>query len=380
MPNQRLIRPSDMFTMTGFDDVLRSNLVYNRQDLDWYSKFNRFGFMDPYNNLSQSKEYLFFTKPDCHIFTPNTMNLQPVLANNTFFIEMANRYPHVLQQLQSSCGTMGGDDAIVKNPFMVLLSNSIKNTVDLQALSATEMDNSTNQYGTTLPYRKDAWTGDENVEFGLEFEDSRFLEVYLLLKSYEEYERLKTIGMIYPPNIDGVSEHGEARHNFNKYIREKRLHDVFGIYRFIVGEDYQTIIYYAYICGAYFNSVPRDAFNDLKNGEGLTFSADFKAFCVLDMDPIILMNFNRLIYNAYGTDSPNRAQLPIYGTNGYIPSDEGMKNDFIRAESNARINGSWAEYPLVARIKQDSVSTNAWVSSKDMAYQYQLQWFGNSGA
>ena len=84
--------PSSIINMESKDmnDLLKSNLIYNRQDLCWYEKFNRFGAMDPYNNLSQSKEYLFFTKPDCHIFTPDTTNLQPVLANNPFFIDAAN--------------------------------------------------------------------------------------------------------------------------------------------------------------------------------------------------------------------------------------------------------------------------------------------------
>jgi hypothetical protein len=346
------------------NDLLKSNLIYNRQDLCWYEKFNRFGAMDPYNNLSQSKEYLFFTKPDCHIFTPDTTKLQPVLANNPFFIDAANRYPHVIQQLQSSAGALGTDkeDAITKNPFMVLLSNSVKNTIDFQALTATEMDNAVNMYGTSIPYRKDAWLGDENVDFSLEFEDSRFLEVYMLLKIYEEYERYKTVGMIYPPNLNKAKEYGEAKHNCNSYIANKELHDAFGIYRFIVGEDYQTIIHYSYICGAFFNSVPRDAFNDLKNGEGLTFSVDFKAFCVLDMDPRILVNFNKIIYDAYGENAMQRTRLHIYG----------QANKTLAEETNARVNGDWAKYPLVARVPAGGAS---WFGSKSMKYHYQLQWF-----
>jgi len=358
--------PSSIINMESKDmnDLLKSNLIYNRQDLCWYEKFNRFGAMDPYNNLSQSKEYLFFTKPDCHIFTPDTTNLQPVLANNPFFIDAANRYPHVIQQLQSSAGALGTDkeDAITKNPFMVLLSNSVKNTIDFQALTATEMDNAVNMYGTSIPYRKDAWLGDENVDFSLEFEDSRFLEVYMLLKIYEEYERYKTVGMIYPPNLNKAKEYGEAKHNCNSYIANKELHDTFGIYRFIVGEDYQTIIHYSYICGAFFNSVPRDAFNDLKNGEGLTFSVDFKAFCVLDMDPRILINFNKIIYDAYGENAMQRTRLYIYG----------QANKTLAEETNARVNGDWAKYPLVARVPAGGAS---WFGSKSMRYHYQLQWF-----
>ena len=172
--------------------------------------------------------------------------------------------------------------------------------------------------------------------------------------------------MIYPPNIDHADEWGEAKHNCNVYIREKRLHDVFGIYRIIVGEDYQTIIYWAYLCGAYFNNVPRDAFNDLKNGEGLTFSADFKAFCVSDMDPTILCNFNRLIYKAYGVDSPNRSRLHIYGDTGKT----------LESETTARINGEWAKYPMIAKLASSDFSrSDAFPGIADMDYTYQLQWF-----
>lgn len=363
---------------TDLSKILKSNLIYNRQDLQWYSTFNRFGFLDPYTGLSQSKEYLFFTKPDCHIFTPGTSTLQPMLKNNTFFADMSYRYPYVLQQLQRSAGSDGSvnDADIVKNPFMVLLSNSVKNSMDLQALTASEMDGPTNQFGTSINYRKDAWTGDENVEFSLEFEDSRFLEVYLLTKAYEEYERYKTSGQIYPPNIEKAPEFGTAKHNCNKYISNKELHDTFGIYRIIVGEDYETILYWAYVCGCYIASVPRDAFNDIKNGEGLRYTVDFKGFYVYDMDPLILANFNKLIMDAYGDQSSNRARLPIYGIKNPT-SDYGTDNANLKEESNSSINGSWARYPMVAKIQGAGKSSSYWdtIAPSGMRYTYQLHWF-----
>lgn len=365
-----LINKNSIITMDKFGDLLKSNLIYDRKELCWYEKFNRFGALDPYNNLSFAKEYIFFTKPDCHIVTPNTMNLQPVLTDDTFFQDLAERYPHVIQQLQSSAGSFKGQsNNITTNPFMVLLSNAVKNTIDLQSISATEMDNATNMWGTSIPYRKDAWTGDENIDFSLEFEDSRFLEIYHLLLAYERYERYKTAGLIYPPNISGAPESGQARHNFNTYIKNKELHDTFGIYRFIVGEDYETIIYYAYICGAYFNSVPRDAFNDIKNGDGLKYSADFKAFCVLEQDPIILANFNGLIRDAYGMpDGYNK--IPVFGDFGYGNlHDESLSDNF-----KDRVNGNWATFPYV-----HTQSSGNWNGSADMAKQYKLHWYVEGG-
>ena len=365
-----LINKNSIITMDKFGDLLKSNLIYDRKELCWYEKFNRFGALDPYNNLSFAKEYVFFTKPDCHIVTPNTMKLQPVLSKDTFFDDLLKRYPHVIQQLQNSAGTFNGqDNNITTNPFMVLLSNAVKNTIDFQSISATEMDNATNMWGTSIPYRKDAWTGDENIDFSLEFEDSRYLEIYHLLLAYERYERYKTAGLIYPPNISGAPESGEARHNFNTYIKNKELHDTFGIYRFIVGEDYETIIYYAYICGAYFNSVPRDAFNDIKNGDGLKYSADFKAFCVLEQDPIILANFNGLIRDSYGPISGYN-RIPVFGDFGYGNiHDESLSDNF-----KDRVNGNWATFPYVS-----TQSSGNWNGSADMARQYKLQWYVEGG-
>lgn len=372
MPNRINEGSNPLVTMADFGDLLKSNLIYDRKELCWYEKFNRFGALDPYNNLSFAKEYIFFTKPDCHIFTPNTTTLQPALADDAFFVDAAKRYPHVIQQLQKSAGTVSGDDTdIVNNPFMVLLSNSVKNTIDFQALSASEMDNSVNMWGSTIPYRKDAWLGDENVDFSLEFEDSRYLEVYMLLLMYEKYERYKTSGLIYPPNIDNADEFGEAHHNFNSYIANKELHDTFGIYRFIVAEDYETIIYYAYVCGAYFNSVPRDAFNDLKNGDGLRFSADFKAFTILDMDPRILFNFNKLVRDAYSNKGVGYDNLPIFGEKGY----GSLIDEFGAQRTNTpkdRVNGNWATFPFIT--KETAGGNVAWNGSAGMGHQYKLKW------
>lgn len=333
---------------SNFGHVLRSNCIYDRSELEWYDKFNRFGALDPYNKLTTTKEYVFFTKPDCSFYLPNTNTLTSTFANNPYIADVHERYPYVLQTLQKSCKSESN------NPFMVILSNAIKNTLDFQSITANEMENSTNIYGTTIPYRTSGWTNDENIEFSLEFEDSRWLEIYHLVKAYEEYERQKQFGLVYPPNIDSAPEKNGI--NFNKYIKNKELHDVFGIYRFIVSDDYETLVYWAYVCGAYFKSVPRDAFNDMKEGGGLQYSIDFKAFCVDDMNPIILSNFNNLVFSNMG------------GTNANPPGD-----DFpIYNSTTQSVDGDWALCPYIQVAKCADAST--WYSSKGMPYTYKLKW------
>ena len=368
-------------THDDFNKVFNRNLIYNRNEIDWYAKFNRFGCIDPFNKLTSSREYLFFTKPDCNILA-STMTkgtfLQPALQTSVFFQDMYQRYPRVLQQLQRSAPPMG-NSWISRNPFMVLLSNGLKSTLDLPSLSASSMENASNMYGTTMMYRKDAWTGDENIDFSLEFEDTKFTEIYMLVKAYEEYERMVNFGLISPPNPDAAIQGDGEKLVFNDYTRNKELHDVFGIYKIVVGEDGETIIFYAYVCGAYFTNVPRDAFNNLPNdNNGLDFSIDFHAFCCMDMDPRILSNFNRLIINAYGKKYAKLYPgLPIYGSvDPNAPGISALSDFVIKEENNSGINGEWAGFPAITLVKRPgNTNSDAWYSSQDMKYQYKLKWF-----
>lgn len=334
--------------MSWAGKLLRSNCIYDRSELNWYDRFNRFGALDPYNKLTTTKEYVFFTRPDCGFYEPGTDKLVSAFANNPYISEVHNRYPYVLQTLQKSSKSNN-------NPFMVILSNAVQNTVDFPSISANEMETPTNIYGTTMSYRMSGWGSDENVEFSLEFEDSQWLEIYHLVKSYEEYQRQKQFGLVYPPNIDSAKDKNGV--NYNSYIKNRELNDTFGIYRFIVSDDFETLVYWGYVCGAYFKSVPRDAFNDMKEGGGLQYAIDFKAFCVDDMNPMILSNFNHLIYSSMGTN--NGKDLP--GEDFPIYSDELHG-----------VDGDWALCPYIVTSKQTDVQT--WYSSKGMPYTYKLKW------
>ena len=56
----------------------------------------------------------------------------------------------------------------------------------------------------------------------------------------------------------------------------KIIHDQFSIYKFIVDEDMETIIYWGKYYGVYPTSLPRDAFSNSNFQDGLTFSINFK--------------------------------------------------------------------------------------------------------
>ena len=329
--------------LSDMNDVLWANKLYSRSDIQLYQRFNRFGpLMDPYNAITGTREYLFFTKPDLNIVNPGTDTLNPELGGQVYFRELKQRFPNIIAQLQASNGI--GD----KGPFMILLSNMVNNTLDLPTITASTIDTPQTIYGTGYNYRGWGYTSDEKVDFSLEFRDTKYLEVYNLVKAYEEYERLKRLGLVTPPNIDNAKpENGKA---FSYYIRNKILHDQFSVYKFIVDCDGESIIYYAKLWGVFFKSVPRDAFSDLKEENGITYSVDFEAAFVDDMNPSILADFNQLV-------SPfirNTENLPIYNS------------------SKRMVDGTWAKMPVITKVHR--AYDKNWNGPSSMNHKYKLTW------
>lgn len=263
---------------SNFDKLIQSTGNYTRSQLEWYNKFCRFGAIDPYNTLGTTREYIFFTKPDLHIFKNKSVaNLNTQLASDPIFIDAKERYLDVLKQLQISNNEN-------KSPFINILSNSVKSTVDLPTITSGEVEGANNIYGDNIPYRWASWTSDNNHEFSLEFEDSKYLEVYMLFKLWDEYVKKKSKGAITPPD--------------ESYIFNKILHDQIAVYKIIVGEDGETIIFFAKMWGVFPKKVPREAFSSLDAEGKLTFTVDFNATFVEDSDPTILSEFN-LLTKAY---------------------------------------------------------------------------------
>lgn len=354
--NQKTIGLSTQGDITDLDKMaklIRANSHYNRTeiDLDWYTKFNRFSYIDPYNSLTNTKEYLFFVRPDLHIYEPGTTKLYKPIAEKPFFVELHNRFPEVIHQLQRSAGN-SKSGMYHKGPFMNILSNSVRSTLNIPGISLEDVDNAANIYGTSIEYSGNGYTSDEKVDFSLEFEDTKYLEIYHLLKAYNEYEILKNMGRIYPPNINNATTDSDGNYCCS-YMTNKELHDQFGIYKFIVDEDYSTIIYYAYLCGVRFKNVPRDTFSELRADGGLKLSVDMRAAFIFDMDPRILMNFNSLI----DSTGVSKTKVKLYD------------------QSNWHMNDTWAGSPYITKYSLASHNTkNLWNAPSNMGYQYKLEW------
>lgn len=304
-----------------------------------YNKVFRFGLNNPYSALGSAREYLFFTKPDLHIMPvngtslelpPDETKLNSALASSPFWADLFySRKDTTLKLLQYS------RDKTV--PFNYLLQNQCKSNLDIPGISSEMIDTPVNNYGVGYSYRGTSEASDDNPEFSLEFKDNRYLDVYYYFKAFEEYQILKHHGLIAPPQ---------------GYILNKVLHDCISIYKFIVADDMETIIYWGKMYGVYPKSLPRDVFSNPNFDDGLSYSIDFKAAFYEDMIPEILSDFNFLGQSLWNS-------MPYY---------IGPFNNTL-----GRVDTRPAE---VAHVIVDTTSATA--KKSPTGYVYKLKWKGSS--
>lgn len=263
---------------TELHDLINSNGFFFRGDYDDFNHFYLFPRNDPYRMLGTTREYVFFTKPDLHIFESTTEygKLNSEIANDPFFADLMDRGygQSVLANLQYSLNTKN------KSPFVNLLTNYKTSGLDLSAIAAGDIESATNAFGTRIFYRRPTDTSNEENEFTIEFKDNKYLDCYLWFKAYDVYEQRKYQGKVSPVS--------------NSYIFNKVLSDQMTIFKFIVGDDGTTLIHWSCIWGCYPKSVPRDTFSDLPQDGQLKFSINWHGAFIDDMDPMIIMHFNKL--------------------------------------------------------------------------------------
>ena len=323
----------------------RSNIHDKMANGRMYSAFTRTRAIDPYNTLFSTREYVFFTKPDLALVNTNSdSSISPVIKmNQPFFMDAISRYLPVVHQLQASA------TSINSSPFMHILTNTLTSTLDIPGSSAETIETSGNVMGTTIKYRGTSYKSDENHSFTLEFEETKHLDVYMLFKIYDEYEKAKWDG-----GLDFALED-----RWKEYIMNKVLHDQFSIYKFVVADDGTRLIYWAKLTGCFPTSLPRDAFSDMSvensSNEPKKISVNFTAQFVREFDPIILDQFNNLV----GIDSYNSHKI------GYVPI----------TNTDGSVNGSWVGLPFI-----DTVTG---FSRKRIPYdhgEYYLKWMAPSSA
>ena len=321
----------------GGKNIMASNLLFTQNDADWYNKCNRYGWINPFEHDKVTREFLFFTKPDCYIFTSNTTDSSKLaggVKNNSVIAEVAKRMPKVLGQLQYSVKDPDGKI----NPFMYLLTNAVNSKLDLPSISAESQESTKNIMGTSIQYRSHSLKSDNGYDFSLSFSDTAYLEVYNLAKCYDEYMRMVKLGEVV------FSDTYESKYILNRVIPEQ-----FSIYKFLIGSDGETILYYAKLTGCYFVDVPRSDFGD--PGDEFKYSLSFHAQHVEDSNPQILKEFS-LIANNKSTN-----YMTVYD------------------EKTGMVNNLWARYPkIIKAYNTDKTLYGKRVARRGVKYDYFLKW------
>ncbi len=310
------------------------------KDLLLYNKFDRNGCVDPYNGFIGSKEYVFFTRPDLHLFEDtNGDALNSELTRLPLFEDLFYRYPQTFEMLQSSCSKN-------KSPFITILSNTISSPIQLPDIQVQRtLETGANAYGTKLTYHGTSHPSDESLTFSIDFTDNRYLEVFMLFKLYDEYEKQKLLGWITPRDVS--------------YTINKILSDKISIFKIVVGEDGESILYFAKWTACMPTSVPTDQLSDMSSINGnLNLTVSWHAEFFEDLDKEILQDFNAVVVNHQGIDkfrggSKSGKDIPLY--------------DPVTGMSN----GEWATFPYIASIKNDNgLELDRLVKMR----QYKLKW------
>lgn len=307
-PDQMKVSKSD------YADMIKGSTLTNPETMlkNRFSRFSRYGYIDLSGEfLTGTREYLFFSKPDLHLFDPKG-NLYEPLRTNPFLVEAFNHYRFSFYSLQqtfptyvegrpndSSIGTVNSSSATVfdlKSKFIPLLSNMATSTLDLGDITANDVEGNRNLYQINTTYREGSLTSDLAYEFSIEFKDTKYLDVYMLFKIYDEYCRHK-----YMEEIEPVSQ---------DYIMNKIYPEPFSIWKIIV-DDTDRILYWAKAIAVTPMSVPRGAMSNFENQIKLT--VNFKAQFVKDMDPVNLMELNHLTKSSIINSGEKGIVLPSGG-------------------------------------------------------------------
>ena len=257
-----------------------------------FGRFTRYGYLDLSGEfLTGTREYLFFSKPDLHLMNEDgTMNAE--LESNPFLCEAYKHYRYSYYSLQqwfggskeisgdSSVGTVTEDSTAcfdINSKYIQLLSNMATSTLDLGDITASEVENNKNLYGIGTTYREGSLMSDIGYDFSIEFKDTKYLDVYMLFKIYDEYNRHKYFEEVTP--------------NREEYILSRIYPEAISIWKLIV-DDTDRIIYWAKATGCVPMNVPRAS---LSNLEGIIkFTVNWKAHFITEMNPIHLSEINNL--------------------------------------------------------------------------------------
>lgn len=372
--------------------TLHANGVFFLEDMKFNDSFYRYPRNDPYNYVDGAREYLFFTKPDLPlVHDGNASGVDAFLTapakNIAYFTDLAES-PGYRKSVFSNLSYSG-----VKKydgcPFIRILSNRKTSNMDIPDLQVEELETAVNMYGTKILYPKSSSSSDEGVDFNIEFEDDRFCEIYHLFKVWDYYRTLKWYGVVSPASF--LKEYGDNKTNrttfdevlhamerdimepnhtydtpegdYVNYLFYKVLHDHIRVFKFLIDNDGETVLYAASAIGCYPKTIQRSTFSEIPDRGPLKINIGFKVSGWFDDNMTsVIQDFNDIVGSWKTYQECTENEWPIYDDSIGFVSQELVDVPFIvkvdpvsSSEGNPGRNTEFARY-LFKWARFDSTS------------------------
>ena len=319
--------------------TMRANGIYEPDDLKYWSTFYRLPRLDPFNHVQGAREYVFFTKPDLPILryndgSPDDQSKSGWLSAEASQIPYFNwLYSHgyLYTVLENLCYGASDGSSGRSCPFVRILSNRKTSNIDIPDIAVDELETAQNMFGSRILYPKSSISSDENIDFSVEFEDTRYLEIYNYFKTYDIARQLSWLGLL-PPK--------------KSYIINKILYSHMSIFRFLVDDDGETILHFSKFTGVFPKSISRSSFSEIPQSGPLKVTIGFKLSGFFeDMEPNILSDFNSLISlwkKGSMTAAPPENEVDIWDESISAVSGENVDYPYIVFPKEA----DWRGYKL----------------------------------
>ena len=353
--------------------TLMANGIFTPQDMKMNDYFYRYPRNDPFNYVDGAREYLFFTKPDLPLVDGNTGTSLIKPANTVpYFVDLWESPGYKKAVFANLCAHAAEVALKDKCPFMRILSNRKTSNMDVPDIQVDELETAVNMFGTKILYPKSSMASDEGVDFSIEFEDTRFAEIYHLWKTYDIYRQLKWMGVLGPTVNQGRDDLKDAKtayEHYNTYGYHKILHDHFSVYKFLIESDGMTILHMSKATGVFARSISRSAFSEIQDRGPLKITIGFKVSgWYEDSNPLIVSDFNNLIWRWIGynpaEEKTRGVAAPIYDQEiGYVSQELVEVPYIVKVPHNYTEAGVVREGPA-GRDQYFSTYKLLWLKSK----------------
>jgi hypothetical protein len=237
--------------------------------------------------------------------------------------------------------------------------------MDIPDIAVEEMETAVNMFGSKILYPKSSMSSDEGVDFSIEFEDTKYAEIYHLFKTWDYYRQLKWLGIL-GHGLFAKQASNSSNTYANKYANYcfyKILYDHISVYKFLVSTDGNTILFMAKAIGVYPKSISRSSFSEVQDRGPLKITVGFKVSgWIEDSTPNIVADFNTLVEGWRGTQPwKSNSAAPLWDNDIGMISQEMMEVPFI-----------YREKPITPESGSSTVA--------DQFYTYKLLWTPKSNS